>query len=373
MQQPVGARHQFALSSQRIRHRHDGDCVTRRMLRSSYAEGAAVADDYDSPWKEAIENYFADFMHFYFPAAHARIDWSQPYVFLDQELRAVVHDAELGTRLVDKLVRVSSVDGMAEWLYVHIEIQGNSQQEFAERMFVYHYRLYDRYRKPIASLAVLADDQPGWRPESFSYETCGCHVQLRFPVAKLMDWAGSEDRLEDSGNPFAMVTLAHLATRSTCKDMRARYAAKSRLLQAMYRRGLHKQQVLDLFKVIDWLMRLPKDLDVQLRQDLNTIEKESGMVYISSIERLAIEEGMAKGMRQGEQKGLEQGLQKGMQQGRLEGKAQLLARLLSQRFGELPGWAGKQIQQASEAELDMWSEALLSSESIDALLGADRH
>ena len=33
-----------------------------------------MADDYDTPWKEAIERYFADFLHFYFPLAHAQID-----------------------------------------------------------------------------------------------------------------------------------------------------------------------------------------------------------------------------------------------------------------------------------------------------------
>ncbi len=66
-------------------------------------------------------------------------------------------------------------------------------------------------------------------------------------------------------------------------------------------------------------------------------------------------------------------MQQGMQQGRLEGKAQLLARLLIQRFGDLPAWAGDRIRQASEAELDAWSEALLSSASIEALLGADPH
>jgi hypothetical protein len=33
-----------------------------------------------------------------------------------------------------------------------------SATEFAERMFVYNYRLYDRYRRPIASMAVLADE-----------------------------------------------------------------------------------------------------------------------------------------------------------------------------------------------------------------------
>ena len=62
-----------------------------------------VPDDYDSPWKEAIERYFDDFMRFYFPDAHAQIDWAQPLVFLDQELRAAIRDAELGKRVVDKL------------------------------------------------------------------------------------------------------------------------------------------------------------------------------------------------------------------------------------------------------------------------------
>ena len=58
-------------------------------------------DHYDSPWKSAIERYFPEFMEFYFPAAHAEIDWSKDHVFLDQELQAVVQDAELGKRFVD--------------------------------------------------------------------------------------------------------------------------------------------------------------------------------------------------------------------------------------------------------------------------------
>ena len=37
-------------------------------------------------------------MAFYFPLAHAEIDWQQPHVFLDQELTQVVEDAELGKR-----------------------------------------------------------------------------------------------------------------------------------------------------------------------------------------------------------------------------------------------------------------------------------
>ena len=52
-------------------------------------------DDYDSPWKEAVESYFPEFIDFYFPEASGQIDWARGHVFLDQELRAVVQDAEL--------------------------------------------------------------------------------------------------------------------------------------------------------------------------------------------------------------------------------------------------------------------------------------
>jgi predicted transposase YdaD len=329
----------------------------------------AVPDDYDSPWKEAIERYFPDFMHFYFPAAYARIDWQQPYLFLDQELRAVVHDGELGKRFVDKLVRVACLSGQAEWVYIHIEVQGDPQDEFAERMFVYHYRLYDRYRQPIASLAVLADGRANWRPEVFRYESCGCELALRFPVAKLLDWSGEQSRLGDSRNPFAVVTLAHLATRETKDDARARHAAKWRLVQGLYRRGFERQQVVDLFRVIDWMMRLPKDLQTQLRQDLNTLEEESKMVYITSIEQLAIEEGMQKGMQQGMQKGMQQG----MQQGRVVGKIQSLERQLQLRFGELPDWVRERLAQAKENELGHWTDAVLSAVSLESMFSDDRH
>ena len=37
-----------------------------------------------------------------------------------------------------------------------------------------NYRLYDRFARPVASLAVLADDDAGWRPDSFGSAVLGC-------------------------------------------------------------------------------------------------------------------------------------------------------------------------------------------------------
>ncbi len=56
---------------------------------------ANPVDNYDSPWKEAIEHYFPEFMAFYFPEAYTAIDWSKKYTFLDNELRSLLPEAEV--------------------------------------------------------------------------------------------------------------------------------------------------------------------------------------------------------------------------------------------------------------------------------------
>ena len=320
-----------------------------------------MADEYDSPWKEAIEHYFADFLQFYFPRVHAQIDWGDAPVFLDQELRAVVQDAELGNRFVDKLVRIRRKDGCRGWLYVHLEVQGEAQKAFSERIFVYHYRLYDRYRQPIISLALLADDLADWRPDHFGYEIGDCRLHLSFPVAKLLDWAGSEARLDDTRNPFAVVTRAHLSTRATRDNPSVRFAEKWRLVRSLYRRDWGRQQVIDLFKVVDWMMRLPPEMAVHFRHNLAALEEEVKMPYVSSVERLAIEEGF------------QQGVQQGMQQGMQQGQARVLTRLLIQRFGDLPSWVGERIGSGSEAELDFWTDAVLAAGSLEQVFGIGRH
>jgi hypothetical protein len=59
--------------------------------------------EYDSPWKEAIENYSQECLEFFFPLAAKDIDWQRGYNFLDKELQQIAPDAEIGRRYVDKV------------------------------------------------------------------------------------------------------------------------------------------------------------------------------------------------------------------------------------------------------------------------------
>ena len=214
-------------------------------------------DDLDGPWKEALEKFLESFLALCFPAVHSGINWSRGYESLDKELQQIVREARLRKRLADKLFKVWRTTGTEAWLLVHIEVQGQPESDFPERMYVYNYRIYDRYDHRVASLAVLCDDQPAWRPDRFSYDNWGCKVGIVFPVVKLIDYRRDEAALEHSANPFASVILAQLKVLETKREPATRWQWKIRLIKGLYDRGLNREQVRQLFRVIDWMLAAP--------------------------------------------------------------------------------------------------------------------
>ncbi|MBJ7899141.1 MAG: DUF4351 domain-containing protein [Cyanobacteria bacterium RI_101] len=325
-------------------------------------------DDYDSPWKTALVRYFPEFLAFYFPAAYESINWTSPHTFLEQELAQIVADAELGRRRVDCLVEVTLTTARQEWVYIHVEIQGRRDKTFAERLFIYNYRLYDRYHRPVATLAVLADTNPRWRPQGFSYDLLGSRTSIEFAAVKILDYANQLDALLDNPNPFALVTAAHLLTQQTRRNPAGRYDAKWRLARLLYERDWDKQRILDLFGIIDWLMKLPQNLDKQLWTSIQNLERNKAMPYVLSVERIARQEGRQEGLQEGRQKGLQEGRQEGLQEGRqkglLEGESLLIVRLLSKRFGALSPEMVARIRGLTVSQLEQLGEALLDFQSL---------
>ena len=126
--------------------------------------------DYDSPWKEALDFFFEAFLELFFPQAYADIDSSRGWESLDKELQQIAPEAEIGRRSVDKLVKVWLKSGQEQWVLVHVEVQMSEEARFPWRMYVYNYRSFDKYNKQVASFAVLGDDNPHWRPQSYGYQ-----------------------------------------------------------------------------------------------------------------------------------------------------------------------------------------------------------
>jgi len=275
--------------------------------------------NYDEPWKLALEQYFQPFIAFFFPQAHAEINWQIPYEPLDQEFQQVVREAELGKRFVDKLVKVWLIDGSETWLLIHIEVQSQVDAAFAKRMYSYHYRIFDRYDHQVVSFAILGDERQSWRPHSYSYQRWGCELNLVFPAIKLLDYEVQWQALEQDPNPFAVVVMAHLKTQATASNLQGRLSWKLQLIRGLYERGFSRQDILELFRILDWMMGLPDELQLQFRSEIQQFEQEKQMPYITSVERI----------------GRQEGREEGREEGRQEERRGMLTSLLASRFGSL--------------------------------------
>jgi uncharacterized protein Smg (DUF494 family) len=54
--------------------------------------------------------------------------------------------------------------------------------------------------------------------------------------------------------------MAHLKTKETKRDAEARKEWKFRLTRRLYEQGYERQDILNLFRFLDWLMALPEGL-----------------------------------------------------------------------------------------------------------------
>ncbi|MDJ1177582.1 transposase [Roseofilum sp. BLCC_M91] len=295
--------------------------------------------DYDSPWKEAISLYFPEFMRFFFPNIATDINWSRGFQFLDTELQKIKRETETGRREADKLVQVWQHNGQETWVLLHIEVQSQPQSEFAERMYIYNSRLFDTYRRQVVSLAVLADERPSWRPHRYKRKLWGCKSSLNFPIVKLLDYNTSE--LDSNRNPFAAIVQAHRAAQAMGKNPEKGYQNKLRLVKSLYERGLSRKDIVELFRLIDWLMELPEPEERRLWTELETLEKEKVMPYITSVERFGIEKGRA------------------------EERQESILRILEVRFVEVPDELKEQVRKI--ASLEVLAELLTQAVTVESL------
>jgi hypothetical protein len=285
--------------------------------------------DMDGGWKDIIEDFTEEFFSFYLPEMHAAIDFASGVRFLDRELSEIVSDSDNIRREADRLLEVHLKDGSAEWILIHIEVQSYRDRTFAERMYVYNYRIFDKYRRKAVSVAVLIDSDGNYRPDSFSTEQFGCTMHFTFPAIKLLDF--DCEGLAQERNPFAVVTRVQLAKLRSERNPDKRYSFRMELTRELYDGNYTKEQVIRLYRFIDYILTLPKPKALQFRKELKEFEEGRKMPYMTSTERIAREEGMMQGITQG----ITEGMMQGISRGQLENAREAVLDILEVRFGQL--------------------------------------
>lgn len=135
----------------------------------------------------------------------------------------------------------------------------------------------------------------------------------------------------------------------TAGDNEKRYQWKVFLIKRLYKSGYEKQDVIRLFDFIDWVMGLPEELEEQLWTEIQKIEEEGKMEYISSVERI----------------GIKRGIQQGMQQGTMK----LLSRQIARRFQVSPDSVQPMFAGLTTEQLEELGERFVDAESLDEIRG----
>lgn len=285
-----------------------------------------MAHDSDNAWKDILHSHFRGFLELFFPRMHGDIDWRRPFEFLDKELEPLIPEALKGKALADKLVRVQLTGADPTLIFIHVEVQGQADPSLSVRMLRYNLLFRERYGEDVVSLVVLTDARARFRPSTYEYSRWGFQLRMTYPVVKLLDFRGREAELERHPNIFAIVVLATLA-KIEARTLKGLFDSKRCLVRLLYRRGHTRKEIRDLLRFLDWILRLPRELERGIIDETRTLEGQRNMPYLSNLERWSIE----KGLKRGERIGVKKGKQKGKQEGKKEGKKE------GQRTGERLG------------------------------------
>ena len=262
------------------------------------------APDYDSAWKDVIEKHFESFLEFLFPNIHKDIDFSKNPEILSKELRKITPDSKVGKRYSDVLMKVYLKDGSTKCIciFIHVEVQGTRDSYFMERIFVYFYRIFDKYREEgseVISLGILTDEDENYRPDEYCFSRWGFEHRLKIPIIKIIDFKNKKEfrkKLETSTNPMALVVKAQLKSLEAKRGNDDRkYNIKFELIRGLYKQGYDKSRIRSLFDFIDLIIRLPDDLEKKLFEEIIKIEEEHKMPYVTSWERTAEKRGEKRG------------------------------------------------------------------------------
>ncbi|MFE3546474.1 Rpn family recombination-promoting nuclease/putative transposase [Nocardia sp. NPDC059177] len=298
----------------------------------------------------------------------AQVDWStltlMPSGFVSDHLKSRYGDLLFSVR----------VDGRLAFIYCLIEHQSRSDRWMALRLTEYMVNIWRQYLRDNAESEVLPMIVPlvvyahpkgrRWRAATDLSELFALSAELRESLGDLVprmryvvDDVGAVDLVElrkRSLTPAALVVLRALQVASREDVVESLYSLVDDLA-AMY----HGPNGQGYLTAVMTYIGCVSDVEPE-RFDplLDRLEPQVREAVVTTLEKL-----VAKNVARGEVRG--------EARGEVRGKADSLLRLLGCKFGDVPGSVSTRVRSASIAELDRWTERILTATTIEEVLVRD--
>jgi hypothetical protein len=282
---------------------------------------------HDRIFKEFLHRFLPDFLHLFFPAEAARLDFAT-LTFLDQEL--LINLPEQKLRVPDFIAEVSTLDGESEVIIVHVEVEGRNRRSLPQRMFEYYSLLRILRQKRVLPLALVLLPQAGGLGWQLYQETLFGRTLLEFHYGQVgLRDLHSEDYL--GGHPVS-AALAVLMQPTHLQVAEVKLAG----LQGIIHSDLTEGDKLFLIDVIQTY--LPREKVPNAGEQIMQALLETELTW-------------------GERHELE---------GEIRGQIKVLLRLLRRKFGPLPEPFVQRLEAIDDpAVLDELSEQVLTAVTLD--------
>lgn len=162
----------------------------------------------DALLKGAVEDFFAYVLRFFYYNADEIFDIGKGFEWMNTELHEIQPQLSQkgGSRSADVLVKVHLKDGSTELFLLHLELQKVTNKNFPRRVFEYWYRLTDRFRLPVVSLAVFTGLKSQLQPDQYKFSLLGTELDFKYNTYQIFNH--TEKELIEMDNPFALVIIA---------------------------------------------------------------------------------------------------------------------------------------------------------------------
>lgn len=218
---------------------------------------------------------------------------------MDKELAEIFPESENNARFADKLAKVWLKDGQKQWFLIHTELQGQNTGDFARRMFVYFYRILDRYGHPVTALAILTDNSKDWSPSEFRYSLMGTELTYRYNLYRL---AHTDPKaLHTSKNLFSIAIETAFEALQRERPDEELLQIKVRLVRKLFQQGVAQEKIRRLLGFIKYHTSFEKPEFIHNfdRQIESFTKNRESMGIIEAIQEAYRQEGIKIGMEKG--------------------------------------------------------------------------
>ena len=244
-----------------------------------------------------LEAFEEEIVELLFPEIYSKINWDVKSEALDNELLEIqkeIFSKEEAEKIIsDKIIKVTMKDNESKILFIHVEVQSYSSSEniFAERMFRYFYRIWDKFRykykdnSDIVGSAIYTYKGSAGKDKRYVYKLPDLEDEILTYNFRTMDVEELDLNNISDENPLKLVFKIAKRLLSINADDREIFLAKVELFNELV--NYNKVKTMDQRKALAYFLEyLFLIQDDSLSEKFKEIKDSAGGVIKMSIDEI---------------------------------------------------------------------------------------